>query len=342
MKQQKKKKTFNNADWFSLAGFIAYYLLTFLGFSLKFNLSMSFIFTSLLTGVIWGLLALLKKLKRVNEDIKSWRPLEYLLLGITLLGLIFLGNLPMDWALSTTVVDNSSLKEAAMEDVTKMEKLFDDYETQERDDIAKTRNILMQYYRYTNNTDFTDCIKSHFGKETGLTEEEIYGYISTIRKDLLPDSNGETYATNLEGDYQMFKNREEKTLRKISQAIDEFNFYQVPQLAMSISSLSIEENGKDISKFLTGKSKKRNEAGKPFKFTSTGEALEHDYEFQSEFKAKVDNMLGFSYRLIPMLLSIIVNIVMLLSYFMTYRSAKVEITRKSNKRPLLGGIRIID
>lgn len=348
MGQEIHRKHWTNADWFSFFGFLVYFSFTFIGFTLKFSLVGSFIFTSLITAFFWLALVVLKKLKKVEDDIKKWRWLEWIVCIIVLPLLLCAGNRPMYWTLSTVVIDSNTLKEAADEDIECMGNLFTDYEKYEAESIEKTHTVLKNFYLYNKrNQDFKNILSCHFGRSDSLQKNEIDNYCNNMYVKYLSGNAGQRSANNLEGDYQTFNNRKMKTIKKIRSSATSLNFYQIPQLVMEFSPLCIEETGNSIAAFLTEKSQARKYVdgnSYPFKFDGEGKSLEREYIFRSKFKERIDAMLGSKNEFFSRqtLLGLIVNIFMLFSYFVSKRSAKVEIARGRNRIHIGDGMTYLD
>lgn len=342
--KKKTKKQFTRADGVSVFGFFLYFGLTWLGFLLMFDLPMSFIFASLSTALSWGLLSLLKYLKGVEEDIKAWRTREYVILGVTFCMFIFLTNRPMDWAFSTALVNNSNIQEAAKNDVEKMKQLFEDYERREEEYIVTTKTALEQNYLYKRNKAFRDCVQARFDKTDNLQQQDIDQYINGCYKQFLGKGISEDETNN----YDDFKKEYEERIEKIDVAVAGFNFFQITGLALNVSKLNIANSGKEIAETLTNFSAYSVD-GMPFIFDKEGKPLRDTYEFESEFKKELEPMLSYNPKSllkmpIPVLLSLIVNLIMLFGYFLAYRSAKVEISRRNRKniKSIKEGTRILD
>lgn len=350
MEKQVKNSGLTKADWISLLVWIVVFCpLTFLGFSLKFNLALSFLFTAICFGFGWGSVKLLKFFKQAEDHIRLFRVIESIVGVIIALIIVFLIDRPMVKILTVSVVNKSELQDYAKNDVEKLEELFSEYEAEEEQAINATRDILKSHSHYPV---LDPWVKSMFGNSYSYADRsldsEIHNYITQRYVDVLSKNGARSTPTpiGVSGDYMTFKQDKLKRITKLKSAAESFNIFTIPSLGMKSGYLSIEGIGQEILAFIEAKRTKTNEDGYPFIFeiASTGNIVAsptREFSYHSEFKEQLDDISAIRFDSkwiwISYLIALVINALMYFSYFISYRSSKVEITRRSNKSTPLGG-----
>ena len=359
-KVKEKKIKFTNADWFSLGGIVVFAVLTWIGFSFKFSWGVSAVCAFLFAILAWGLLTLLKFMKKAEENISKWRIAE--IIGVVLTFVVFLlfVDRPMIRTLSVAIFNKSSLQVDARNDVDSLRSLFTKYEMRQDDAILHTQTILTKYRQYYKldtmlislfpNRSFKriyDFYVLYKLDSKDFTQNDIKQYIRERYMDYLSkeSARGDMEASGIDGDYKTFKDEMEIRINEISKAAEDFNFFYIPMLGMQNGYYSISQTGNEIVSFLEKKRTKKNPDGYYFLFDIDGSVFPAEpYVFNSEFKPSFDRMARINIRdyfrlWLPVLLSIIINLLMFFSYFVSFRSTKVEISKRSkSKSKPLGGV----
>ena len=352
-KDKEKKIKFTNADWFSLGGIGVFAVLTWIGFTFKFSWGVSAVYAFLYAILAWGLLILLKFLKKAEENIRNWKIAEIIVAVISFVVFLLFVDRPMIRTLSVSLVNKSTLQADAREDINSLRALFPKYEMRQEEAIDRTQGILKSYFYYPEQYPLFESLfpDIYFGlAKSGkrqFTNDDINQYISSRYQDYLSkeSARGDMEASGIDGDYKTFKDEMEIRINEISKAVEDFNFFYIPMLGMQNGYYSISQVGNEIVTFLEKKRNKKNPDGYYFLFDIDGSVNPADsYVFNSEFKPSIDQMANFRVAdylklWLPVLLSIICNLLMFFSYFVSFRSTKVEISKRSkSKSKPLGGV----
>lgn len=357
-KVKEKRFTFTNADWFSLGGIGAFAVLTWIGFTFKFSWGVSAVYAFLFAILAWGLLTLLKFMKKAEENISKWRIAEIIGVVLTFVVFLLLVDRPMIRTLSVAIFNKSSLQVDARNDVDSLRTLFTKYEKMEDEAIINTQNILKNYRRYYKldtmlislfpNRNFErSYYDGYLRLYSNLSSDDIKNYTGARYQDYLSkeSARGDMEASGIDGDYKTFKDEMEIRINEISKAVEDFNFFYIPMLGMQNGDYSISQTGNEIVSFLEKKRTKKNPDGYYFLFDIDGSVFPAEpYVFNSEFKPSFDRMARINIRdyfrlWLPVLISIIINLLMFFSYFVSLRSTKVEISKRSkSKSKPLGGV----
>ena len=359
-KVKEKKIKFTNADWFSLGGIVVFAVLTWIGFSFKFSWGVSVVYAFLYAILAWGLLMFLKFMKKSDDHIRICKIVE-ICSAIVIFGIfLFVVDKPMIRTLSVAIFNKSSLQADARNDVDSLRTLFTKYEKMEDEAIINTQNILNNYRRYYKldtmlislfpNRSF-ERIHGYYDDYcklySNLSFDDIKNYTGARYQDYLSkgSASGEMEASGIDGDYKTFKDEIEIRINEISKAVEDFNFFYIPMLGMQNGYYSITQTGNEIVTFLEKKRTKKNPDGYYYLFDIDGSVYPAEpYEFNSEFKLSFDRtanvkIADYFELWLPVLLSIICNLLMFFSYFVSFRSTKVEISKRSkSKSKPLGGV----
>ncbi|MGN0189726.1 MAG: hypothetical protein ACI395_09450 [Candidatus Cryptobacteroides sp.] len=347
MESQKKKKQWTNADWFSAVGFLFFLILAFLGYALEFSWTISFLYAFLSVVAGWGALILLKRIRKVEDNLKAWRIAEWIAFAVFFCVFVFWLDRPVIRIFSIAVVNKSEIQADARRDVSRLRELYSEYERQEEEAIKITRDILMLSYKYPSLNPYTQSLFD--GKAyNALQKDAVDKYIESRYEDFLSKSGpgSSATATGIEGDYATFKERH--NLSEIAGMVESFNFWDIPMLGMLEGKCSIAAEGERITAFLENKRTKTNVDGCSYLFSLDANdrpvvCPDRPYTFDSSFKKSLDGMMNLGIGDIgriwlPALLSLLVNVLMFFSYFVAYRSTKVEIKKRKNKNSSpLGG-----
>lgn len=342
-KEKGKKVRFIKADWFSLAAIIVFAFLTFLGFSFKFNGNQSVFYTLVYIALSVVLLISLRWMKRQDKNIKRWKIVEIIVAVATFVVFILAVDKPMIRTLSVLFVDKSSLQADARDDIDSMRYLFTEYEMNEEDAINKTQTLLLSYYYYPK---IRPMLESSFGK-SHCNYDEVKTFVRARYNDYLSrdGARAEMEATGIDGDYKTFKDEMETRINDISFDVENFGFFNIPKLGMQNGYYSISQTGNEIVTFLEKKRTKTNPDGYYYLFDAEMSVIPAEpYMFDSRFKTSFDRTANVKiadyFKLwLPVLLSIICNLLMFFSYFVSFRSTKVEISKRSkSKSKPLGGV----
>ena len=350
MENQEKEKgqgiKITNADCFSTLALIGFLALTWSGFSFKYEWGLSFCYAFLSFALAVGLLVLLKWIKRRDEKINQWKIVEIIVAILTFAVFIFFMDIPMIRTLSIIFVNKENLQTEARADIDSMRVLFTKYEMNEEEAIKKTQNILRSYYYYPKIE--PALLQSFFNRESCYSDD-VKAYVRARYNDYLSKDGpmADMEATGIEGDYKTFKDEMLARIDLISTDVEEFGFFSIPGLGHQNGDKSIQKAGSDIVSYLEKKRTKKNPDGYYFLFDSELSVVPAEpYVFESRFKPALDS----SYKIwptdyfrlwLPVLLSIILNLLMFFSYFVSYRSSKVEIARRNksmSKSKPLGGV----
>ena len=350
MENKVKKSSLTKADWISLIVWLVIFCpLTFLGFSLEFNWGMSFLFTAICFCIgWWGFVKSLKYFKKAEDNIRQSRIVETILFVVAAAIVLFLFDRPMVRILTVAVVDKSELQDKAIADVERLDSLFAAYEVEEEEAINSTRDILKSHSNYPV---IDSWVKSMFGEDCSyrrLPDSEISNYIAHRWQDVLSKTGpGSTPTpTGVDGDYMTFKQDQLRKITKLESAAYKFNLITVPSLGMRDGYLSIAGTGNEIVAFLEAKRTKTNIDNLPYLFeiSSSGNmevSPRQAYSYHSDFKESLDAIAEISFDKLSIWISylivVVINALMFFSYFISYRSSKVEVTRRSNKGTPLGG-----
>ena len=342
-KENGKKVKFIKADWFSLVAIIVFAFLTFLGFSFKFNGNQSIIYTVAFIALSVVLLFILRWMKQQDKNIKQWKVVEIIVAVATFVVFILVVDRPMIRTLSVLFVDKSSLQADARDDIDSIRCLFTKYEMNEEDAINKTQTLLLSWYNYPK---IRPMLESSFGKSY-CSYDEVKTFVRARYNDYLSKdgARADMEATGTDGDYKTFKDEMETRINDISFDVENFGFFDIPKLGMQNGYYSISQTGNEIVSFLEKKRTKKNPDGYYFLFDAEMSVIPAEpYMFDSRFKTSFDRTANVKiadyFKLwLPVLLSIICNLLMFFSYFVSFRSTKVEISKRSkSKSKPLGGV----
>lgn len=328
-----KSNSFTKADWVSIFGMFVYLLLSALGWMLYLgNAWLAGLLSTLGAGLFWILLRLLKKIKAVENNIKSWRICEYLI--FILVFVIYAISLawPLIWSVTVELTLRNDLKESAEYDIICVEQLFKSYESQELEFIDQTRNALVHY---RNDDILKDYVKSLSIGKGNVELKDVETYCNDLKATLLPPGSYE---------YTAIKSRADSSVIDIKRMLVEFIW--IPAIKKELSSL-----GNDVHERLTALSKRTNEEGVPFKFSVV--SVENDkevtslwssYGFEDRFRKQLEDSISF-YKVQSwgaVAIALLVYLWMFFAYFISNRSSKVMNNKHKNNRHLTSGVSLFD
>lgn len=340
------------ADWLSIGAIILYAPFTCIGFLFTKQLTMSVVWTLGYVAGVVAMLLILKKLKKVEDNLRLFRVIEYVTLVLVALLMLFVFNRPMERYFNMSGAKDT-LKESANADMEACIKVFDVYEGQEGDAIESTKISLGKVVGKSKNyigSDLKDYLASHFNKGEYLTADEVRSYSERLENKYLSiNDEGIQEATWIEGDYMTFKTETMERIEKIKTEIERWSPFTIPFTVVEYGYTSIPSLGREISDELTRLSMSHNADGKPYKFTVKGNSsagydvdsvLEYSYSLPNSYKeAFLRSLDTSSFALRPFIWSLLIDIFIFISYLMGYRSTKVEIMRQ-NRNSNISGTRL--
>lgn len=331
-----------NADWLSIVGIVFYALFTCIGFLFTKQLTMSVAWTLGYVAVVIGLLLILKRLKKIEDNIRFFRVVEYVTLLVVAVLMLFLFNRPMERYFNMSGA-KETLKASANADMEAYIKVFDVYEGQEGDAIESTKISLGKVVGKSKNyigSDLKEYMTSHFNKAEYMKSDEVISYSERLQQKYLSlNGEGIPEATWIEGDYMTFKTETLERIEKIKTVIESWSPFTIPFTVVEYGYTSIPSLGREIGNELTRLSQSHNADGMPYKFIIKGNssagyevesALEYSYSLPNSYKeAFLRSLDTSSFALWPFIWSLLIDVLILFSYLMGYRSTKVEIMRQS-------------
>lgn len=338
------------ADYLTIAGIVAYAFFTCIGFLFTKQLTMSVVWTLGYTAVLISMLLILKRIKKVEDNIKLFRIIEYGFFAVVALLLFLFINKPMERAFNMMSNAKETLKESAYSDLEDCEKIFEIYEHQEGDAIESTKVSLGKVVGKGKNyisSELKDYLTSHFNKAEYITADEVRRYSEGLESKFLSiNQEGIQEEISVAGNYLRFKNYSLNKIAEIKAVIDSWSPLTIPFTVVEYGSYSIPVLGREIADELTNRSKAHNADDKSYKFLVNSNSysgykieavMEYTYSLPDSYKkAFLQSLNSSSFVLWPFLWAVLVDLFALMSYFMCYRSTKVEIMRQSGNGNIPG------
>lgn len=335
------------ADWLSIAAILLYVLFTCIGFLFTKQLTMSVVWTLGYTAAVIVMLMILKKLKKAEDNIRLYRAVEYVTLVIVAVLMFFVFNRPMERAFNMMSSAKETLKEKANADLTAYKNIFDTYERTEGDAIESTKislgRIVGKGKKYIS-MDLQKYLTSHFNKGEYLKVDEVRRYSEGLEKKYLSiNEEGIQKPTWIEGDYMTFKTETLDRIKKINNIIDSWSPFSIPFTVLEYGNRSIPALGREIDNKLTKFSRAHNPDDMPYKFTVMANlsavydvdlVMEYSYSLPNSYKeAFLQSLEASSFAIWPFIWSLLIDLFILMSYLLGYRSTKVEIMRGHGSIP---------
>lgn len=345
--KEKKKDGVTIADVIVIVAFAIFAVGTCAGLSLKDSLTWAILLTMVYCLGLVLILKFMIKTKKVENDFKKWRVVEYVLLLILFCAFLYTRQ-PMRLLIAATL-NKEDLINCGKGDIKKLKDFFTDYERTEADNIVKVKESLRSLQDSRLSEGVNALLRATKGNET------IEQYCDGTLTEKYLRGAGEA---NL--NYSDFKTTECELLDGIEKELEHWNLFKISGIAHTLD----KECADSIAKRLTAISSQRQpETNHYYKYVfdwayddgryvyvldeERTKSMLVDYSKRKptpEFGDKIQNAKSFGAEAIVWLPFVL----MLASYFATLRSTTVEIGRKklfsksSKKDKDDGGIDLYD
>lgn len=335
------------ADWVTFVGYSLFAVLSAIGLSFSFSWPLAIVVTVLLISLTVLAQWLLIRLKKVEGHFAAFRVVEYLVLAAYFVVMLILVDRPMARTLSVVVLDKDNYKERALQDLNDVSQLLKSYEEKEQGAITQCRNSLTKY-AFISASEFdniaTDYAKFYLGQCPYSRDA-----VTEFYRNILYSKFFSTF-----DDYSAEINARVDGLRSSIENNWEFNS---SMLSSAVGHKSIKSLRSEVSSHLTELSKSihSDEDGKEhaykFEFFRTSDnkisvkntsEMKYDYSLSSGRLAySVSAVHPLHIGVSGICISILINLLMIFTYIMAFRSTKVAIRKHYRRNKMdIGGIEL--
>lgn len=308
------------ANIISIVGLVLLFSFTFLGHSFKsggemgWDILVSVAITGLAAFALWFLV----KAKGAENQLEKWRIIELSTLVayvVVVIPLSFCGGVTNFFAANA---DKASYKDKAHNDIAKIDSVFSQYENFEKDALEKTLTGL-------GNSVSMGMIRS--SELVTYMEHNSIKPTRTSVENFVEIQKGDVLGTQYEQYYNQYKAERDAIIN----TIDSWNVIQIPSQAKLIEDLAVQ-----TSKWLT----ERSASAKLPLVENKSQAytiIESNQVKQYQVEGGIENlefrkgiMSAGGMNITSILFLIIVHVLILLNYFVAYRTFTLGLTKNPN------------
>lgn len=308
------------ANIISIVGLVLLFSFTFLGHSFKsggemgWDILVSVAITGLAAFALWFLV----KAKGAENQLEKWRIIELSTLVayvVVVIPLSFCGGVTNFFAANA---DKASYKDKAHNDIAKIDSVFSQYENFEKDALEKTLTGL-------GNSVSMGMIRS--SELVTYMEHNSIKPTRTSVENFVEIQKGNVLGTQYEQYYNQYKAERDAIIN----TIDSWNVIQIPSQAKLIEDLAVQ-----TSKWLT----ERSASAKLPLVENKSQAytiIESNQVKQYQVEGGIENlefrkgiMSAGGMNITSILFLIIVHVLILLNYFVAYRTFTLGLTKNPN------------
>ena len=308
------------ANIISIVGLVLLFSFTFLGHSFKsggemgWDILVSVAITGLAAFALWFLV----KAKGAENQLEKWRIIELSTLVayvVVVIPLSFCGGVTNFFAANA---DKDSYKVKAHNDIAKIDSVFSQYENFEKDALEKTL------------TGLGNSVSMGMSRSSELVTYMEHNSIKPTRtsvENFVEIQNGNVLGTQYEQYYNQYKAERDAIIN----TIDSWNVIQIPSQAKLIEDLAVQ-----TSKWLT----ERSASAKLPLVENKSQAytiIESNQVKQYQVEGGIENlefrkgiMSAGGMNITSILFLIIVHVLILLNYFVAYRTFTLGLTKNPN------------
>lgn len=344
-----KSNKITKADWITFIGYSLFTALSLVGLSFSLSWQFAAVVTVLLMLVTIFAQWLLIKLKKVEGHFVAFRIVEYFSLVIYIGIMLLFVDMPMARSLSVIFLNKDYYKEYALKDLDDVSKQLRAYERQEQDAITQCKNSLTTF-AYTSSSEFNSTAAEYARLYLGTANFYTQTNVTNFYKEILYSK----FLRNFD-DYSVEINNRVNNLRSCVEDNWEFNS---SSLSAAIGRKSVESLRAEVGRYLTELSQSAhtdddgNEHAYKFEFYRADngkidvrniEEMKYDYSFRpgrlaaAVGRIKSPLQIGAS----GIIISLIINLFMVFTYIMAFRSTKVAIRKHYRRNRMdIGGIEL--
>lgn len=308
------------ANIISIVGLVLLFSFTFLGHSFKsggemgWDILVSVAITGLAAFALWFLV----KAKGAENQLEKWRIIELSTLVayvVVVIPLSFCGGVTNFFAANA---DKASYKDKAHNDIAKIDSVFSQYENFEKDALEKTLTGL-------GNSVSMGMIRS--SELVTYMEHNSIKPTRTSVENFVEIQKGNVLGTQYEQYYNQYKAERDAIIN----TIDSWNVIQIPSQAKLIEDLAVQ-----TSKWLTERSASAKlplveNKSQAFTIIESNQVKQYQVEGgieNLEFRKAI--MSAGRMNITSILFLIIVHVLILLNYFVAYRTFTLGLTKNPN------------
>lgn len=335
------------ADWVTFVGYSLFAALSAVGLSFSMSWPFAIVVTMLLILLTILIQWLLIRLKKVEGHFVAFRIVEYFVLVFYLFAMLVIIDIPMARSLSVIIIDKDRYKEYALQDLAEVSQCLKDYENQEQEAITQCRNSLTRF-AYMPASDFSikaaEYANFYLGHCYYSTSDVTDFYRNILNRKFFGSFN----------DYSSEINSRVDELRSSIENNWEFNS---SSLSSAVGRKSIQTLRAEVSSYLTGLSQSvhtdddGNEHAYKFEFFRGSDnkiaikgisEMKYDYSLSSgRLASEVEDVFPLGLGMFGTCISIIINLLMIFTYVMAFRSTKVAIRKHYRRNKMnIGGIEL--
>lgn len=308
------------ANIISIVGLVLLFSFTFLGHSFKsggemgWDILVSVAITGLAAFALWFLV----KAKGAENQLEKWRIIELSTLVayvVVVIPLSFCGGVTNFFAANT---DKDSYKAKAHNDIAKIDSVFSQYENFEKDALEKTL------------TGLGNSVSMGMSRSSELVTYMEHNSIKPTRtsvENFVEIQKGNVLGTQ----YEQYNKQYKAERDAIINTIDSWNVIQIPSQAKLIEDLAVQ-----TSKWLTERSASAKlplveNKSQAFTIIESNQVKQYQVEGgieNLEFRKAIMSAGGMN--ITSILFLIIVHVLILLNYFVAYRTFTLGLTKNPN------------
>lgn len=308
------------ANIISIVGLVLLFSFTFLGHSFKsggemgWDILVSVAITGLAAFALWFLV----KAKGAENQLEKWRIIEISTLVayiVVVIPLSFCGGVTNFFAANAEKV---SCKDKAHNDIAKIDSVFSQYENFEKDALEKTR------------TGLGNSVGMGMSRSSELVTYMEHNSIKPTRtsvENFVEIQEGNVLGTQYEQYYNQYKAERDAIIN----TIDSWNVIQIPSQAKLIEDLAVQ-----TSKWLTERSASAKRPLVEYK-SQAYRIIESNQVKQYQVEGGIENlefrkaiMSAGGMNISSILFLIIVHVLILLNYFVAYRTFTLGLSKNPN------------